>query len=441
MTFQMEGGPLTEAGSSEFRIRGRVVLGMLFAVLLVGGIGGWAATSKISGAVIASGSVVVDQNLKNVQHRDGGIISEILVREGDEVRAGQVLFRLDDAQTRAERSILSSKLVELSVRRARLEAERDRATAFPLTDALLALGPEARAQYDGELRIFKGNLAARESEKEQLRLSIAQIEDEVGGLLAQRAAKADEIALVEDQLERTRALLEKKLVEQSRLYTIDRELVRLRGELGEIDASIARTRNRINEVEIQILSIDEDASTAAQQELSTVETQISEIEDRLAAINDRLSRTDIKAPIDGTINELNVHTVGGVITPAEVLVTIVPQDAKLNIRAMIPPQSIDQVREDQSARLRFPAFNQRVTPELHGKVSYISPATSKDPVSNQPAYAVHVDVPADELAKLEGQRLVPGMPVEVYLTTEERTVLSYFVKPIVDRFSAAFRER
>lgn len=424
-----------------FPIRSRIAIGALLAMLLIGAIGGWAATAKLSGAVIASGQVTVDQNVKAIQHRDGGIVSEITVREGDHVKAGQVLLRLDDAQTRSERSILKSQLVELRIRQARLNAERDTAAAVVYPADLERSDPQISQLIDGETRLFTGNLANRESQKKQLRLGIDRIEEELNGLRSQRVSKADEINMVSQEYERVNSLYQRKLVEFQRLYTVDRELVQMRGQLGEIDAAIARTKTRTNETELQILAVDEEARTKAQQELTVVDTRISEIRDRLSAISDRLSRTDIRAPISGTVNELRVHTIGGVISPAEVLVTIVPEDAKLNIRASLPPASIDQVRIGQKARLRFSAFNQRTTPELSGFVSFLSPATTRDSVTGANAYLAYIELDDGQRAELGGQTLLPGMPVEIFLTTQERTVLSYFTKPITDRFSRTFRER
>jgi len=424
-----------------FPIRSRIAIGALLAMLLIGVIGGWAATAKLSGAVIASGQVTVDQNVKAIQHRDGGIVSEITVREGDHVQAGQVLLRLDDAQTRSERSILKSQLIELRIRQARLTAERDASEAVTYPDDLTLSDAQVLQTVDGETRLFTGNLTNRESQKKQLHLGIKRIEEELNGLHSQRASKADEINMVSQEFARIDSLYQRKLVEFQRVYAVDRELVQMRGQLGEIDAAIARTKTRTNETELQILAVDEEARTKAQQELTVVDTRISEIRDRLSAISDRLSRTDIRAPISGTINELRVHTIGGVISPAEVLVTIVPEDAKLNIRASLPPASIDQVQVGQAARLRFSAFNQRTTPELDGFVSFLSPATTRDSVTGESAYLAYIELNEGQRAQLGGQTLLPGMPVEIFLTTQERTVLSYFTKPITDRFTRTFRER
>lgn len=426
---------------SDFRIGGRVFAGAALAVLLVAGAGGWAATARLTGAVIAQGAVTVDQNLKSIQHRDGGIVSEIAVREGDRVTAGQVLIRLDDARTRAELAIVRAQLVELAAKRARLLAERDGLAAIEVPRELRRDDPEVAGILQGETRLFAGNRAELASRRQQLELGIEQIAEEILGLTAQRTAKRAEIDLVESEHARVAELAAQGLIERARVYTIGRERARLTGEAGEIDAAIARARARTGEVRLQVIALDEAARTEAQRELSVVETRIGELAERRTAIEDQLARTDIRAPIGGTVNELRIHTIGGVVTPAEVLVTIVPQEAALKVEVRLPPVSIDQVAAGRPARLRFPAFNQRTTPELVGRVAHVSPATTRDPATGESYYLADVALPDSEIAKLGADALLPGMPVEVHVTTEERTALSYLVKPLSDQFARALRER
>lgn len=421
-------------------IRGRVLFGLLFGSLLIFGIGGWAASARLSGAVVVPGAVKVDQNLKSAQHRDGGIVSDIRVREGDLVTAGQVLIRLEDAQSRAELSILRAQLLESLGRQARLKAERDGMTMIDLPPELSGTDPAVAAIVRGETRLLNGNNANRESQKQQLELSVRQIGEELIGLASQRDALSREILIVDEEHGRLVTLTDRKLVEASRLVASEREQVQLRGRLGEIDATIARSRAQIGEVRLRILAIDEVARTEAQRELVQVETRAQELAERITAVEDRLSRTDIRAPIAGTVNELNVHTVGGVISPAEVLVTVVPADARLRVEVRLPPTAIDQVFPGQAARLRFTAFNQRTTPELAARLAQISPATSRDAATGETFYIGFLDVPEAELAKLGAQSLVPGMPAEVYIATEERTALAYLTKPLTDQFNRAFRE-
>lgn len=431
-------GKLLPNPDNAFRLGPRVCVGTALALFLMLGAGGWAASAQLSGAVIAPGSVTVDQNLKSIQHRDGGIVSEIGIREGDFVREGDVLMRLQDTQTKAELSIVRSKLVELAIRRARLLAERDGLAAIEFPSDLNA--DDSPDVFLGETRLFDGNRASRQSKKQQLELSVAQIEEEIKGLEAQGQSKDEEFHLVATEYEANRGLVGRGVIARTHLVPIARDRARLSGERGEIQASIARARTRMSEIRLQIIAIDENARTEAQRELSTVEAEYSELRDRHIAIEDRLARTDIRAPISGTVNELNIHTIGGVISPAEELVTIVPEDAKLKVEVKLAPITIDQIWVGQPVRLRFSAFNQRTTPELKGEIVYVSAATTSDDTTGEIYYRGDVGVSAEELEKLGVPMLLPGMPVEVFITTEERTALTYFVKPITDQFSRAFRE-
>ncbi len=424
-----------------FRTSGRVVVGLAFGVLLLAGVGGWAATAELKGAVIASGSVKVDRDLKAIQHRDGGIVSEIAVREGDAVRAGQVLLRLDDVQTKAELSIVRAQLAELSVKKARLLAERDALDRMELPEIAHDAGEHIDEVVLGESRLLEGNRSNRKSQTDQLTLSIDQLGEEINGLEAQHAAKLDEIALVESEHAKIKGLADQRLIEGTRIYTTNRELARLAGEKAEIEAGIARAKVRISEIKLQIIAVDEAARTEAQRELSGVEPKLAELRERAAAIEDRLNRTDIRAPIAGTVNELTVNTLGGVVTPAEKLVTIVPEGAELKIEAKLAPTDIDQVRVGQAAKLRFSAFNQRTTPEIFGEIAYVSAATSVDLATGQPLYLAEVKISADEMAKLGDNKLRPGMPLEVFISTEDRTAISYLAKPLLDQFERALREQ
>ena len=429
------------ADKDALRLWPRMLTGLVLATALIGGVGGWIATAELGGAVISQGVVVVEANVQSIQHRDGGIVSAIAVREGDVVTKGQLLIRLDDAQTTSELAIVQGQTTELEVRSARLTAERDGLDRLALAPDWIAAHPAAADMIAGETKLFDGQRQTRDSQRQQLELGISQITEEIAGLQGQRTAKAADATLVDAEYERTRTMTERKLIDVSRLYGVERERVRLAGEMGEIEAAIARAAARTSEIRLQILAIDDTARTEAQRELSTVVTRLAELKEREVAIRDRLSRTEIRAPIDGVVNELNIHTLGGVVTPAEVLVTLVPQDSPLRIDIKLPPTSIEQVSLNQVARLRFPAFNQRVTPELRGEIVHISPATTTDRATGQAYYQATVAIAPDEIQKLHDSHLIPGMPVEVFITTQDRTVASYLIKPISDRFTHAFRER
>jgi HlyD family type I secretion membrane fusion protein len=422
-------------------IKYRVFAGSVAAMFLVGALGGWAATSQLSGAVIASGTVKVDKDLRAVQHLDGGIIRTITVKKGDAVAAGQVLFTLDDTQMQAELQIISGQLVELLAKRQRLMAERDQLKEMLPLEGNADLQISNSSALQGEVRLFNGNRDNRISQVNQLKLGIAQLEEEIKGLDAQAQANNRELELVQTEVNKVQGLQKKGLVDNSRVYSNTRDLTKLKGEHGQIASNIARSNSRRSEIELQILAIDETARNDAQKQLSEIEPRIAELTERKAAIANRLTRMDIRSPISGTINEVSINTIGGVITPAQKLLTIVPENAKLQIEVKLQPTDIDQVFVGQPARLRFSAFSSRDTPELNGTVAFVSPATTTDPGNGQVYFVAQIEVVDEEMAKLDGKKLVPGMPVETFVQTESRTALSYLAKPFADQIQRAFREQ
>jgi HlyD family type I secretion membrane fusion protein len=424
-----------------FRLWPRVLGGVSLVTLLVIGCGGWSALAKLEGAVITTGAVKVDQNLKEVQHRDGGIVKTLAVRQGDSVKEGQVLATLDDVQIRAELLIVRSQLAEALGRHARLVAERDNLGTIEFPEQLATLSGSSQTVITGERRLFLGNKITRDSQKEQLELSIHQTGEEINGMEARLAAKDEEIKLVSAEREKLLGLFERKIVEYTRVYSVQRDWARILGERGEIIASIARAKVRTSEIRLQIIAIDQNASTEAQRELRNIDARIAELSERKVAIEDRLARTEIKAPIAGSVNELFVFTVGGVITPAARIATIVPDNAALRFETKIALGDIDQVRQGQPARVRLTAFNRATTPELKATVVQVSPAPARDPATGQEHYTAYVQLTEEAAAQIEGLRLVPGMPAEVYISTKERTVASYLLKPMSDQFNRAFRER
>ncbi len=430
------------AGKAQpFAVLPQVLFGVVLTVFLVIGCGGWAVMARLDGAVIASGMVKVDQNLKEVQHRDGGIVRTLAVKPGDFVNEGQVLVALDDVQIKAELLIVRSQLAESLARKARLIAERDNLEALLFPENLHLLSPSAETAVQGEIRLFFGNKATRDSQKEQLELSVGQTLEEIKGLEARLVAKRQELKLVGAEREKLLDLHEKKLVDYTRVYAALRDWARIPGEIGDNEASIARAKVRASEIRVQIIAIDQNASTEAQRELRTVDARLAELNERRLAIEDRLSRTDIRAPVSGYVNELSIFTIGGVITPAAKIATIVPHDAQLKFEAKISPADIDQVREGQPARVRLTAFNRNTTPEMKAKVSMVSPASTREPSTNQEYYVAYVELEEESLVQMKGMKLVPGMPAEIFISTAERTAASYLAKPFVDQMNRALRER
>lgn len=427
-----------------YSIRGRVIGGLVLTGLLVTGIFGWAARADLAGAVVLTGEVAVDRNLRVVQHADGGIVQDIMVSAGDAVEAGDVLIRLDNTAAWTERAILHGRIAEFSIRRMRLEAQRDLRDSFDLPEGLDALvTPRATIMsiYAGELRIFEGGVASYRSRREQLELGIQQVRAEIEGLEARLAANSEEIELVSTENSRVEQLSDLQLTARNAVFSINRENVRLQGERGDILSTLARARSRISELELDILALEDQARTEAQQELREIEAQLTELSERRMVVEATLARTDIRAPIAGRINDLNINSVGGVISPAEILATIVPEDANLVFTGQVPAVQIEQVEVDRPARLRFSAFEQNETPEIAGTVDYVSAAATRDEATGGDFYDIRVEVEPEELALLGGRELRPGMPVEIYVTTTERTALSYLVKPFRDQIARAFRER
>ena len=416
----------------------RLAAGFALITLLVLSCGVWAATTPISGAVIASGVVVVETNVRKVQHPAGGVVAEIPVKNGDRVTGGDVVLRLDDTQARANLGIITSQLVQLTGRKARLEAERDQADVIRFPAEFLAQGEEAHAVAEGEQRLFDYRRASKRSQVGQLTERIGQIREEIKGLSAQREAKNGEVDLMVEELDRLEVLRKKDLMASNRILAAQRDLTRLKGEWGALVAQIARAQGQISEMELQILSLDQNMQTDATKELREMEARLAELAERRVAAEDQLRRVVLRAPQTGVVHDLTVYTVGGVIGAGETVMMIVPNQEDLSVEVRIATSDIDQVHIGQQATLRFPAFNQRTTPEIKGAVTRVGADLTKETQTNTVFYTVRIHPNEADVAKL---RLVPGMPVEAFIATGERTALSYIVKPVADQFARAFRER
>jgi HlyD family secretion protein len=411
--------------------------------LLVGAVGGLAATTELSGAIIAPGSLVVDSNVKKVQHPTGGVVGEVRARDGDQVRAGDIVLRLDATVTQANLAMVVKSLNELQARLVRLEAERDNADDLVFSAELVSGSndPDIARTLAGERKLFEFRKSARAGQKAQLKERIAQLKEEIQGLFGQTSAKTRESELIAQELEGVRDLWRQKLVQIQRLMALERDAARLEGERGQLIAATAQTKGKISEIELQILQIDHDMHSEVAKDLREVQGKIAELVERKVAAEDQLKRIDIRAPQNGTVHQSTVHTVGGVITPAEAIMLIVPEADALTVEAKLAPQDIDQVRINQPATLRFSAFDMRSTPELNGVVNRVSADLSTDQRTGASYYLVRISLPESEIARLDGLRLVPGMPVESFIRTGERTILSYVTKPFSDQINRAFRER
>lgn len=437
MAFAMATGTVAERA-----IRRHLLVGLVMVGVMAVGAGGWAVATPLASALIANGTLVVDSYVKKVQHPSGGIVSILRVKNGDHVEAGDILIRLDQTQTRANLAIVEKRLIELEARRVRLIAERDEAKDVPFDAAFgnQIEKPLVAEAVAGEAKLFAARRASRDGQTAQLKERVEQLDQEVGGLEAQVLGKDQEIGLINKELTGVRQLLNKGLTQLTRVNSLEREAARLTGERGNLTASIAQTKGKITETNLQILQVDDDLQTEVEKELREIEGTIGEFEERRVTAEDQLKRVDIRAPQAGIVHELSVHTTDAVIAPGETVMLIVPAADRLEAEVKIAPQDIDQLGLGQEVQLHFSAFNQRTTPTLAGTVQRIGADLTRDPQSGQTYFLARVAVTSEEIAKLGSLKLLPGMPVEAFVQTGERTALSYLVKPLSDQIERAFKE-
>jgi HlyD family secretion protein len=422
-----------------------MIVGLVIVAFVTFGIGGWAATSELTGAVIGQGVLVVDSSVKKVQHPTGGVVGELRVREGDNVKAGEILVRLDETQTLANTTIITKNYDELLARQARLEAERDNASSIVFPNVLLEhardTSSEAARAITAERSLFDLRRQARGGQKAQLKERSSQLLEEIKGYSGQADAKQKEVDFIHQELEGVRSLWQKNLVPITRLTALERDTARLEGERSQLSGSIAQSKGKIAEIELQVIQIDQDLRSEVGKDLIETRSKISELVERKTAAVDQLNRIDIRAPQSGRVHELTVHTVGGVIAPGEQIMLIVPDADALTVEVKIAPRDIDQLYPGQLAFLRFAAFNQKTTPEIEGEVSMISADLTQDQRTGASFYTARVMLKPEQLAKLGAAKLVPGMPVDVFIQTPGRTALSYLIKPLRDQAERAFKER
>jgi HlyD family secretion protein len=416
----------------------------LRALIVVGVVaGGWMTLVPLSGAVVVPGNLVVQSNVKTIQHPTGGVVAQIPVHNGMRVNAGDLLLRLDSTQAQASLQVVSKQLDEVRAKSARLAAERD---GLPKP----TIPPEMSSRLDdnnvktvlaSEASLFRARTTARESQKELLKSKVSQLGEEIVGLEAQVASKAKQLELITGELTGVQELFDKRLVPIARLTALQREAARIEGERGQLISTIAETRTKVDEAKLQLVRLDQDVRTEVVKDLGEAQGKEAELSERSIAARDVLERIEMRAPTSGVIHQLNAHTIGGVIRAGDAVMEVVPDSDDLQIEAKLQPNDIDQVRKGQQAFVRFSAFNQRVTPQLIGQVSYVSPDTTKDQQSGTSYFTVRIMLPEEERRRLAGLQLSSGMPAEVFMQTGSRTMLSYLLKPILDQFQRAFVER
>jgi HlyD family secretion protein len=430
--------------TQKFPMSRPMMIGLLALGILVGGFGGWATLTEISGAIVASGQIEVDQNRQVVQHPDGGVVKDIYVEEGDAVSVGDVLISLDPSIEESELSIIQGQVFELMARRGRLTAERDGIGAITFDPRLIE-----RAKTDagiaelmqGQENLFQARVASNAKQIEQLTKRKSQIANQIDGIVAQRAAVATQLDLIEQELADQQKLLDRGLAQASRVLALQRSQAELSGDVGDLIAKQAESGGRITDLDIQIEGLETTRREDAISRLRDQQYRTLELEERAGALIEKLMRMDIRAPVSGIVYGLSVFTPRSVIRPADPVMFLIPQDRPLVITVQVPPIDIDQVYVGQNAVLRFSALDQRTTPELFGKVTKVSPDAFQDDASRMSYYRAEILLNEGETDRLPANvTLIPGMPVEAFIRTQDRTPLAYLIKPLADYFAKAFRE-
>nr|WP_069299039.1 HlyD family type I secretion periplasmic adaptor subunit [Neptunicoccus sediminis] len=439
----MPGGVAPAPVQSRWSAKKPLFLGMLAVAVLIGVLGIWGSFATISGAVISSGMIQVESLRQVVQHPQGGVVGEILVKEGDRVEAGDVLIRFDDTLLRSELATVNGQLNEILSRRARLIAERDNAEKLSFDPELLEVAKtsaDVRALIEGQSRLFEARRESLDQQVEQLNERKQQIKLQIRGVEAQLASSKEQVALITKELIDQQGLLEKGLAQASRVLSLEREAARLKGSIGELESAAARGGAQIVETDIQILQL---RNQRREEAISTLrDLSYSEIEmlERKLSLRETLSRMDVRAPMSGVIHGLTVHAIRSVVRPADAILYVVPTDSPLVITTRISAINVDQVHVGQDASLRFSTFDQRTTPEIFGTVAKVSADVFQDDTTGMSYYSAEIVPNEGEMERLGDVELLPGMPVEAFIKTEERSPISYLTKPFTDYFNRAFRE-
>ncbi|EPX77415.1 HlyD family type I secretion periplasmic adaptor subunit [Litoreibacter arenae] len=420
-----------------------VVLGIIALLVLVGGFGFWSVKANIAGAIIAPGRIEVDQNRQVLQHPDGGVVAQVAVREGDRVKKGDLLVRLDDTRLRSELLIVEGQLFELIARSGRLKAERDRADQITFDPLLLDAAqtrPQLHELIDGQQRLFQARATSAAQAIEQLEKRKAQIANQVDGVRAQQDALEAQLSLLQEELTAQQGLLDKGLAQSSRVLALRREDARLRGTVGELTASVAESEGRITEIDLEILRLATQRTEEAITQLRDLQYREFELREKRLSLRERLERLDITAPVSGLIFGLTVFAERAVVQPAEALMFIVPQDRPMVITGEVEPIHVDEIFLGQDVTLRFSTFDARTTPEVFGTISSISGDAFRNETTGRSFYRVEMTLKEGEMSRLGDVDLVPGMPVDGFIRTADRSPMTYLLKPFTDYFNRAFRE-
>jgi HlyD family secretion protein len=404
--------------------------------------GSWATIVPMSGAVVLPGRLVVESSVKKIQHPTGGVVAEILVQDGAHVNTGALLARLDQTQVQANQQLVADQLDQTRARMARLVSERDGLKEVRPPGQLAGRMSDANVAHlmASEVSLFNARSSVRLGQKDLYDSNIRQFEEQISGLEAEIKSKSSQLDLIATELTGVQQLYAKGLVPLARMTTLQRDAARLDGERAQLTAAIAETKAKIGQARLQIVKIDQDFRAEVMKDLREAQDKEAELIEKDVSAKDQLDRVDIRAPTSGTIHQLAIHTIGGVVRPGDVIMEVVPDTDDLEIEGHLPPNAIDQVKRGQQAYLRFSAFDRQTTPQVAGTLSYVSADLSHDEQSNTSFYVVRIDLAGSERRRLKGLTLVSGMPVEVFLQTSSRTMVSYLLKPITDQFRRMFDE-
>ena len=435
---------MTDTTEKAWSARAPVLFGLFGLIVLFGGFALWATQSNIAGAIIASGRIEVDRNRQVVQHPTGGVVSEIAVQEGDTVKAGDLLLALDDRQAQSQLAIIEGQLYELMARRGRLEAERDQTDEVVFEDELMQAGagnPDLEELISGQRNLFFARRDSVAGETEQLQKRQGQIQNQIDGIEAQEKALALQLGFIEEELTNQKALLEKGLAQATRVLALQRQQASLDGQLGELAANKAQAEGRITEIDLEVLKLASARREEAITRLRDLRYRELELVEQRASLLQDIDKLQIRAPVSGIVYAMRVQTPRSVIRGADPVLFLIPQDRPLVIVAQVDPIHIDEVHVGQQVNLRLSALDQRSTPELVGEVALISADAFEDETLGRTYYRAEITLNPGELEKLKaGEVLIPGMPVEAFIRTADRTPMAYLIKPFADYFKRAFRE-
>lgn len=433
----------TEDPTPAWRGTGPLAAGILALITLVGGLGVWGVTARIAGAVVASGMVQVESNRQVVQHPDGGVVGAVLVKESDTVKKHDILIQLNGRQLRSELAIVNGQLYEISARKSRLVAERDADRTLRFDADLLVLASnnsEIASVVSGEQSLFEVRREALQQETQLLQEQNNQIDERIAGIDAQLAALRVQSELVGAELDNQTRLLADQLTQSSRVNELKREEASLLGQVGQLEAQKAELRGQAVSNEISLLQLTTLRREEAVTTLRDLQFREVELAERKLDMEATMSRLDIRAPVSGVVYNLQVFAEQSVVRAAEPLLYIVPQDQALVVSSRVQPIQVNNVYVGQEAALRFPAFDQNKIPELRGQVTRISADAVQDEATGVSYYSVEIVPFEQELIKLGTEQLLPGMPVEVFIQTGQRSPLAYLTEPVLGFFSGAFRE-